>query len=74
MPGLLGPRKKFENSLSVDPQKALPLLRKQISPFVIRRVKREVAKELPPKIETEIACQLSNEQKKVSTKNLLKKL
>ena len=68
MPGLLGPRKEFENLLSVDPQKALPLLRKQISPFVIRRVKREVAKELPPKIETEIACQLSNEQKSIYKK------
>ena len=64
MPGLLGGRKEFERSFEEDSQKSAILVRKQIHPFVLRRLKSEVAKELPPKIETELPCQLSDTQKK----------
>lgn len=64
MPGLLGGRKEFENNFAEDAQKSALLVRRQITPFVLRRLKSEVAKELPPKIETELPCQLSDEQKK----------
>ena len=64
MPGLLGGRKEFERSFEEDSQKSALLVRKQIHPFVLRRLKSEVAKELPPKIETELPCQLSDAQKK----------
>ena len=60
--------KRIRKLIISRPTKGSSILRKQISPFVIRRVKREVAKELPPKIETEIACQLSNEQKSIYKK------
>ena len=64
MPGLLGGRKEFENNFAEDALKSALLVRRQINPFVLRRLKSEVAKELPPKIETELPCQLSDEQKK----------
>ena len=63
MPGLLGGRKEFERSFEEDSQKSALLVRKQILPFVLRRLKSEVAKELPPKIETELPCQQSDAQK-----------
>lgn len=64
MPGLLGPRKEFEENLQNDPEKTGDLLRKQVSPFILRRLKSEVAQELPPKLETELPCPLNEEQKK----------
>ena len=64
MPGLLGGRKEFENDLSSDPEATALLLRKQVTPFVLRRIKSEVAKELPPKIESELECVLNEEQRK----------
>ena len=65
MPGLLGPRKELENSLLDDSSKTLLLLRRQVTPFVLRRMKNEVAAELPPKVETELPCPLNDEQRKV---------
>ena len=64
MPGLLGGRKEFENDLLTDPDGTAHLLRKQVTPFVLRRIKSEVAKELPPKIENEIGCVLNEQQRK----------
>jgi superfamily II DNA or RNA helicase len=37
-------------------------LKQQISPFILRRMKRDVAKELPPKIESLLYCELTDEQ------------
>ena len=64
MPGLLGARKELESSLIEDPSKTLQLLRRQVTPFVLRRMKNEVASELPPKLETELPCPLNEEQRK----------
>ena len=64
MPGLLGGRKEFENELMADPEATAVLLRKQVTPFVLRRIKSEVAKELPPKLENELSCVLNDEQRK----------
>jgi len=65
MPGLLGARKELENCLIEDSAKTLQLLRRQVTPFVLRRMKNEVASELPPKLETELPCPLNDEQRKV---------
>jgi TATA-binding protein-associated factor len=43
-------------------EQALEDLRERIRPFVLRRVKTDVAGELPPKIESDIYCSLSPEQ------------
>jgi len=64
MPGLLGARKELEHCLSEDSAKTLELLKRQVTPFVLRRMKNEVASELPPKIETELPCPLNDEQRK----------
>ena len=64
MQGLLGSRKDLERDLVENPEDTLNLLRRQVTPFVLRRVKSEVATELPPKLETELACPLNDEQRK----------
>lgn len=47
-------------------------LRKQIQPFILRRVKSDVLKELPEKVEITIYAEMTNEQKKIYLYNLLK--
>ncbi|MEK9773335.1 MAG: DEAD/DEAH box helicase, partial [Opitutae bacterium] len=64
MPGLLGARKELEKCLIEDSFKTLQLLRRQVTPFVLRRMKNDVAAELPPKLETELPCPLNDEQRK----------
>jgi len=65
-PGLLGPLDKFEERYSRpidagDP-KAAQRLRATIHPFILRRTKSEVAKDLPEKIESDQICDLTGEQ------------
>ena len=65
-PGLLGPLDKFEERYSrpidAGDAKAATRLRATIHPFILRRTKGEVAKDLPEKIETDQICELSGEQ------------
>jgi superfamily II DNA or RNA helicase len=65
-PGLLGPLEKFEERYSrpidAGDQKAAARLRATIHPFILRRTKGEVAKDLPEKIETDQFCELTGEQ------------
>jgi hypothetical protein len=63
MPGLLGRRKSFEDGFNDDSGKAVEKLRAQISPFVLRRTKREVAKDLPQKVESVLPCPLTDLQR-----------
>jgi SNF2 family DNA or RNA helicase len=63
MPGLLGGRKAFEDNLNNDPAVYLPKLNQQISPFVLRRTKKEVATELPDKVETDLLCPMTEVQR-----------
>lgn len=65
-PGLLGPLEKFEERYSrpIDggDAKAAGRLRATIHPFILRRTKSEVAKDLPEKIESDQFCELTGEQ------------
>ncbi|HEY2510987.1 MAG TPA: SNF2-related protein, partial [Polyangiaceae bacterium] len=65
-PGLLGPLDKFEERYSrpidAGDVKAAQRLRATIHPFILRRTKAEVAKDLPEKIETDNVCELTGEQ------------
>jgi superfamily II DNA or RNA helicase len=65
-PGLLGGLDKFEERYSrpIDggDQKAAARLRATIHPFILRRTKSEVAKDLPEKIESDQYCELVGEQ------------
>lgn len=67
MPGFLGSYnlfvKKFQNPImKKSNQLALENLRKKVECFMLRRTKREVLKELPPKIEQVSHCQLGKDQ------------
>ena len=62
MPGLLGGKKVFQDDLDRDPASFLPKLNKQIAPFVLRRTKKEVATELPEKIQTDLLCPMTEVQ------------
>jgi SNF2 family DNA or RNA helicase len=66
-PGLLGSYTYFEKQFirpiekGANPQKTEEL-RKLIDPFVLRRTKKQVMKELPPKIEKVHFCEMSADQ------------
>ncbi len=62
MPGLMGQRAVFENAMQSD-ENFVKNMRKQIAPFVLRRLKSEVAKELPEKVYVDLACPMSEQQK-----------
>ena len=63
MPGFLGSRRHFEDQLKQDPS-FLSRLRTQIAPFILRRTKIAVAKELPPKLEINWVCPLTAHQRR----------
>ncbi len=63
LPGLLGSRSGFEASLNADRANTLTRLRTQLAPFILRRTKNEVAKELPPKVEMDLLCPLTDVQR-----------
>jgi superfamily II DNA or RNA helicase len=68
-PGLLGQLKTFEERVArpIDrgDVETAQRLRATIKPFVMRRVKRDVAKDLPEKIEQEMIVPLAEEQEKL---------
>ncbi|HUH75144.1 MAG TPA: SNF2-related protein [Chitinophagales bacterium] len=69
-PGLLGSMAHFKTTFSdkIDKEKdeeASLLLSKIIAPFVLRRTKEDVAKELPEKTEDVIYCEMGKDQRKV---------
>lgn len=70
MPGYLLSSRKFLETyekpiLKEKDEEALKDLNRHIKPFILRRLKRDVLKELPDKIEQKIVVELTNEQKKV---------
>jgi non-specific serine/threonine protein kinase len=73
MPGFFGSMKDFERDY-IRPKgkrgfkKKRPdhgLLRRQTRPFILRRLKQDVAKELPPKTEQTLFCEMHLTQKKL---------
>lgn len=69
-PSLLGSinefKRNFTNPIEVDKDaKAAERLRKIIYPFILRRKKEEVAKDLPEKEEIVVYCEMNREQKHV---------
>jgi superfamily II DNA or RNA helicase len=63
LPGLLGSRAAFEGALNADREATLGRLRVQLAPFILRRTKNEVARELPPKVEMDLICPLTDVQR-----------
>ena len=66
MPGFLGSQHSFQRGI-VKPIKdgdaeTLEYLRTRVRPFILRRTKAEVAKDLPPKVESVTCCALEEAQ------------
>jgi superfamily II DNA or RNA helicase len=67
-PGLLGTlarfRQQYETPIAVrGDREAEARLRRRIYPFILRRMKQEVADDLPDKIEAVVHCELTPEQR-----------
>lgn len=79
MPGILSSNKRFRESyeapiVSNQDERAAARLKKMIRPYILRRVKAEVLKELPDKIEKLIYSRMGDEQKKIYDASLQKLL
>jgi superfamily II DNA or RNA helicase len=65
-PGLLGDLNRFEDKIArpIDrgDERTAAKLRATIHPFVLRRIKSEVEKDLPPKIEQDMLVPMADEQ------------
>lgn len=68
MPGYLGSRKEFMDRFGSTGSQAR--LRRRIRPIILRRLKSEVAKDLPDKIEQVVYCDLKPAQQEVYEKIL----
>ena len=71
-PGLLGNLNYFKEAFARPIEQnrdagAVELLRKMVFPFVLRRTKDQVEKELPPKVENIVYCDMSPPQAKLYT-------
>jgi len=69
-PGLLGSREFFSNEFATPIDKfredsVTQQLRQLIYPFMLRRTKEQVAKDLPEKTETVLYCEMGPEQRKI---------
>lgn len=67
MPGLLGTRRSFEdftNSPNLELRRTFEQrLRNQIAPFILRRQKDKVGTDLPPKMEMDLICPITDLQR-----------
>ena len=70
MPGYLLTQGKFSKKYEIpiiksNNKEALAELNKHIKPFILRRLKKEVISELPPKIEHKVVVEMTKGQKKL---------
>ena len=69
-PGMLGTVEFFKHNFSMpidkfDEQEQKEHLRKTVFPFILRRTKEQVAKDLPEKQEMVLYCEMGDEQRKI---------
>ncbi len=69
-PGMLGTMEFFRQEFAIPidkfgEQEQKEHLRKVLYPFILRRTKEQVAKDLPEKTETVLFCEMGNEQRKI---------
>lgn len=83
MPDLLGSLESFEADLQAgsSDKRYFDRIKRKIAPFILRRSKQEVLKDLPPRIDQLVWLDMSNEQRQVYERflagyktNLLKKV
>jgi SNF2 family DNA or RNA helicase len=66
-PGMLGAASVFQlstNGLRTPNEETRTLLARALRPFILRRTKEQVAKELPEKLEQTIFCEMESAQRK----------
>jgi len=63
VPGLLGDYDNVKGKLKAPSQDLLNTIMQRTKPFVLRRTKTKILKELPPKMETDIYLELTDRQK-----------
>ncbi len=78
MPGYLGSHHSFHDHYELpisregaESEEAQTKLRRKLHPFLLRRMKKDVAKDLPPKIQKIISCSLTKDQQVVYNQMLL---
>ena len=64
MPNYFSDISNFKSRFQASPEYS-DVVKKKVAPFILRRTKAEVLKDLPPKIETIITCEMSKEQRTV---------
>lgn len=69
-PSMFGTMEEFNNYYAIPIQKendqeAIEELKKKVYPFILRRIKKEVLKDLPDKIEKVMYIEMNSEQKKL---------
>lgn len=74
MPGLLGSYQKFKKKyetpiIASDDESISKRLQKMVKPFILRRLKKDVLKELPDKIEKIIIAKMDKEQEQIYNAN-----
>lgn len=70
MPGYLGSQAKFKQRFEIpivraQDKKAAATLRQRVMPFILRRMKKDVLKELPDKVERKLVGEMTPQQAKV---------
>ncbi len=70
LPGFLHDQKRFQARYETpivkeQDQDALTALHQQVMPFILRRMKRDVLKELPDKIESNTICDMTEDQRAI---------
>ncbi len=63
LPGLLEDYDRFKSQIRLEDSPLLQVLIARTRPFVLRRMKESVLKDLPPKIETDLYLDLTDKQK-----------
>lgn len=77
MPGILGTYEKFRKGYELpivqnQDERLAKRLKRMISPFILRRVKSEVLKELPDKLEQVVYARMGEEQRKIYESHALR--
>ncbi len=63
VPGLLGDYEDMRAKMKAPTPLVLDMIMQRTKPFVLRRTKSQILKELPPKVETDIYLELTDRQK-----------
>ena len=65
MPGYLYTKQEFSNKFIKQEENYMEDLKILISPYILRRIKKDVIKEIPEKIETKFLVEMTEHQKKI---------